>query len=87
MERNVCGVERGLRIVVGIALLGLGGAALGGLLTLAGGTTGLVLAGGAALVGAILLTTGAVRICPINAALGIDTCAERAEEREVGIEG
>ena len=84
MQKNVGGYDRNLRIVAGIVLLAIGIATLGGLLTLAGGTAGPVLAIGLVLVGAILLVTGAVQTCPINSALGIDTRGDRTDESADG---
>ena len=73
MQKNVGGYDRIARLVVG-PLLGLAGAAvLGGLFTVAGGTLGLVLAGVALVVGAVLVATGITQKCPLNDALGIDT--------------
>lgn len=85
MEKNVGGYDRGLRIVVGIVLLAAGLAALGGLFSFASGTAGVAVAVVVALVGAVLLATGAVQMCPINAALGIDTCEGRADQGGNGL--
>lgn len=73
MEKNVGGYDRMARFVVGPVLLVVGLAGLGGLLTLAAGTTGVALAVGALLVGAILTVTATVQTCPLNRALGINT--------------
>ena len=68
MEKNVGGIDRTARLVIG-ALLVIGGAA-----ALAGYTTwGATIAGAAIVVGAILFVTGTTQKCPINQAAGIDT--------------
>ena len=64
MTCNVGGVERPIRIVVGIALLGVG--AFAGLPPV-GTSMALV-------VGTIALVTGAIGFCPVWTLLGIDTC-------------
>jgi hypothetical protein len=61
---NVGGVERPIRIVVGIALLGIG--AFAGLPPVG---TGIAL-----VVGTIALVTGAIGFCPVWTLLGINTC-------------
>ncbi|MFC6875135.1 YgaP family membrane protein [Halobellus marinus] len=68
MNKNVGGIDRTGRIVIGIiagiagiaALLGYWGA-------------GAVIGGVALVVGVILLVTGTTQKCPINEAVGIDT--------------
>ena len=67
MMCNVGGIERPIRIAVGILLIGIG--ALAGLSTVG---TGIALA-----VGAIALLTGAIGFCPLTALLGINTCAAK----------
>lgn len=64
MTCNVGGIERPIRIVVGIVALGVG--AFAGLPPL--GT------GGAFVVGTIALVTGAIGFCPLWMVLGINTC-------------
>ncbi|MBH0182048.1 MAG: DUF2892 domain-containing protein [Nitrospira sp.] len=64
---NVGGIERPIRIALGILLIGIG--ALAGLSTVG---MGIVLAGGA-----IVLLTGAIGFCPLTALLGINTCAAK----------
>jgi len=64
MTCNVGGVERSIRIVVGIGLLGIG--AFAGL-SLMG--TGIVFA-----VGTIALVTGVIGFCPAWSLLGVNTC-------------
>ncbi|MFW6201083.1 MAG: YgaP family membrane protein [Gemmatimonadota bacterium] len=62
---NVGAVDRAVRIVLGVGLLGVG------LLALQAGWAVL-----AYLVAAVALVTGAVQICPLYALLGISTCRE-----------
>ncbi len=64
MTCNVGGVERPIRIVVGIALLGIG--AFAGLPHVG---TGIAL-----VVGTIALVTGAIGFRPVWTLLGINTC-------------
>jgi len=64
MTCNVGGVERPIRIVLGIALLGIG--TFAGLPPVG---TGVVL-----VVGTITLVTGAIGFCPAWTLLGINTC-------------
>lgn len=64
MRCNVGGIERPIRIVVGILLLGIG--AFAGLPPV--GT------GAALVVGTIALVTGAIGSCPLWTLLGINTC-------------
>ena len=81
MERNVGGTDRYMRLGLGVVLLAVG------VWTLAGGSaaesmlmtvlTTLVIA-----IGAVFLVTGAVQQCPINAALGINTCQISPESDE-----
>lgn len=61
MQKNVGGVDRRARLLVGPALLALG-------LT-KGGRLGFLMAGA----GTVLLATGTTGYCPANGALGIDT--------------
>ena len=64
MTCNVGGTERGIRIVIGIALIA------------AGALAGLPEAGmyAAYVIGAVALVTGAVGSCPAWTLLGINTC-------------
>lgn len=64
MTCNVGGIERPIRIVVGILALGVG--AFAGLPPVA---TALAL-----VVGTIALVTGAIGYCPLWTVLGINTC-------------
>jgi len=61
---NVGGIERPVRIVVGIGALGIG--AFGGLPPVGTGV--------ALLVGTIALVTGAIGYCPLWTVFGINTC-------------
>jgi hypothetical protein len=65
MQENVGTADRWLRVAVGSALV-VG--ALGALRRGGGIVPGLVLAGGA-----IVLETAVTRVCPLNAAFGLDT--------------
>lgn len=67
MRCNVGGIEKPIRIVAGVLLIGIG---------LFAGLPGAG-AGGALAAGAILLLTGAVGFCPLTALLGINTCAAK----------
>ncbi|KTG29680.1 YgaP family membrane protein [Haloferax profundi] len=73
MEKNVGGYDRIARFIVGPVLIIVGAAALAGFLTIATGTLGLVVAGAALLVGAVLTTTAVTQKCPLNNALGFNT--------------
>jgi len=68
MDKNVGGIDRTGRIVVGIVIAIAGIAALTGYWT-----AGAVIGGLALGIGAILLVTGTTQKCPINEAAGIDT--------------
>ncbi len=69
MSKNVGGIDRKARLVVGPLLLLVSIAAFVGVLPLGtlGGVASLV-------VGVVLTVTGAVQRCPLNALLGVDTC-------------
>ena len=67
MSCNVGGIERPIRIAVGVLLIGIG--AFAGLPAVG---AGIVLA-----VGAIMLFTGAIGFCSLTALLGINTCAAK----------
>lgn len=68
MEKNVGGLDRTGRIVLGIVAAAAGVAAILGYLGV-----GAVIGAVALVVGAILLLTGTTQTCPINEAAGIDT--------------
>jgi hypothetical protein len=65
MSHNVGGIERGIRIAIGLALLGI---AFFHVLT---GTLGII----AYIVGGVALLTGLVGYCPAWTVCGINTCA------------
>ncbi|MDX1747838.1 MAG: DUF2892 domain-containing protein [Halobacteriales archaeon] len=68
MEKNVGGLDRTARLVIGGLLL------VGAVVAFAGYTTwGVTVAAAALVVGAILLVTGATQKCPIHQAVGINT--------------
>lgn len=73
MEKNVGGYDRLARFVVGPLLVVVGGVSLGGFLTLAAGTLGLVLGVGALLVGVVLTVTAVTQKCPLNSLVGLNT--------------
>jgi DUF2892 family protein len=72
MTCNVGGVERPIRIVLGIALLGVG--AFAGLPPIGTGIT--------LVVGTIMLVTGAIGFCPVWTLLGINTCPTENVDRK-----
>lgn len=80
MKRNVGGYDRIARFVVGPILLVAGLAAFAGLLTLAAGPLGLVFAGAAVLVGAVLLVTATTQKCPLNLVIGMNTYRDKVGE-------
>jgi uncharacterized membrane protein HdeD (DUF308 family) len=63
MSPNVGGMDRGIRIVIGIVLLALG------FMHVVTGTVAMV----AYFIGAIALVTGVIRFCPAWAMFGINT--------------
>lgn len=68
MEKNVGGLDRTARLIVGAIL------AIAGLAALADyWAVGLAIGAVALVVGAVLLVTGTTRKCPINEATGLDT--------------
>ncbi|MDT3436524.1 DUF2892 domain-containing protein [Haloarcula sp. 1CSR25-25] len=73
MQKNVGGYDRSARFVLGPILIIVGAAAFVGIITLSTGTLGLVLAGVAVLVGAVLTVTATTQKCPLNATIGLDT--------------
>lgn len=68
MKRNVGGIDRTARLVIGTLAILAGITAFAGYLAL-----GTVIASVALVVGVILLVTGTAQKCPINEAAGIDT--------------
>lgn len=81
MEKNVGGYDQLARFVVGPALIVVGGAALGGLITLVAGTLGLVLAGIAVFVGTVLTLTAMTQKCPLNAVVGLNTYTDSTTQQ------
>jgi len=68
MQKNVSGIDRTGRIVIGVIAVLAGIAALMGYWAV-----GIVTAVIALVIGAILLVTGTTQKCPINDAAGVDT--------------
>lgn len=68
MKRNVGGLDRTGRLIIGAILAVAGVAALADYWAV-----GLVIGGVALIVGAILLVTGTTQKCPINEAVGRNT--------------
>lgn len=71
MACNVGGVERAIRIVVGVMLLAL--ALFGGMPTAAAWVLGII--------GAVATVTGAIGFCPAWKLFGIDTCGAKPAEK------
>jgi hypothetical protein len=74
MDKNVGGIDRTGRIVIGLVLTIAGIAALTGYWAI-GAVTGVI----AIAVAAVLLVTGTTQKCPINEAVGVDTTPEDTE--------
>lgn len=72
MEKNVGGTDRLVRLVVGIALLAVAVAGFADLFTLDPLTSTIALAL-VAIIGLILVGTGALQQCALYEVLGIDT--------------
>jgi uncharacterized membrane protein len=68
MDKNVGGMDRTGRIIIGIVVAIAGIAALSGYVA-----AGALVGGIAVVIGAVLLVTGATQKCPINETVGIDT--------------
>jgi hypothetical protein len=68
MTCNVGGIERPIRITVGVLLIGIGALA-----DLPAVGAGIALA-----VGVIMLFTGAIGFCPLSALFGINTCGAKS---------
>ena len=73
MEKNVGGIDRIARFVIGPVLVVVGLLAILGLFSLAAGTTGLLLAAILLVVGAVLTTTAFTQKCPLNSLIGLNT--------------
>lgn len=71
MKCNVGGIDRISRILIGIVLLIVGFAA----------PFEMILRVAILAVAAIALVTAAVRFCPVNAALGLNTCESVAKKQ------
>jgi len=69
MERNVGGMDRTARLVLGPLLAVVGLAVVFDVVS-----TNVYLGGALVVVGTIFLVTGAVQQCPINSLLGVNTC-------------
>lgn len=68
MNRNVGGLDRSARLIVGSIL------AIAGIVVAAGfWELGTLVGAGALVVGAVLLVTGATQKCPLNSVAGVDT--------------
>ena len=68
MKKNVGGIDRTGRIIIGAIVVIAGIAAFAGYFAV-----GAVIGAVAVVIGAILLVTGTTQKCPINSAIGIDT--------------
>ena len=83
MEKNVGNTDRLVRFVVGGLLAVVGLAQIGGVLSLAAGTTGLVVGVVAIVFGLVLVGTGYTQSCLLYGPLGINTAKrESASEEE-----
>ena len=86
MEKNVGGYDRSARFVLGPLLIIVGAAAFAGIITLSTGTLGLVLAGVAVLIGAVLTVTATTQKCPLNSTIGLNTYEDRSADQSVSDE-
>lgn len=78
MERNVGGLDRKARLVVGPILVALGVAVAAGSLDIGfTGTVGLVVTALVLVAGAIFLITGTTQKCPANELAGVDTYEQK----------
>jgi hypothetical protein len=74
MEKNVGGYDRIGRFVIGAVLVVAGAVGIAGEMSLAVGPLSTVVVGALlALVGVVLLVTGATQTCPINSVVGLNT--------------
>lgn len=69
MEKNVGGIDRTARLVIGLVLLAAGVAGLLGYIPVLGAVGGAV----AVVLGLVLVGTGVTQKCMINKLLGVDT--------------
>jgi len=74
MEKNVGGLDRTARLVIGAILAVAGIAAAAGVIDIASAA---IIGGAGIVVGAILLVTGTTQKCPINGAAGINTMEKK----------
>lgn len=78
MQQNVGGLDRILRIGLGLGLVVVGGAGYAGLVPLAMGPLPQALASViAVLIGAVLLVTATTRTCPLYSLLGLSSLRRR----------
>jgi hypothetical protein len=82
MEKNVGGIDRIARLVLGPVLVVVGAAAIAGVGLSAGDTLGLGVAVLAVVVGTVFVVTGTVQRCPLNRALGMNTLRRSSSESE-----
>ena len=88
MKKNVGGTERTARLVIGTVFVLVGAAGYAGLVPLASLLPQFLTSILVVLVGAILLVTGAIRWCPISAAIGRTSYrTEASETPEPQVEG
>jgi hypothetical protein len=74
MTCNVGGIERPIRIVLGLVLVAIGSLAE---LPVAGMAIALV-------AGAIAMVTGVIGFCPVWSLLGVNTCPAKSDARRAG---
>lgn len=74
MTCNVGGIERPIRIVLGLVLVAIGSLAE---LPVAGMAIALV-------AGAIAMVTGVIGFCPVWSLLGLNTCPTKSDVRHTG---
>lgn len=78
MEKNVGGLDRTARLVLGPLLVAVGVAVAGGFLDIGlAGTVGLVVTALVLVAGAIFVVTGTTQKCPANEVVGINTHDEQ----------
>ena len=74
MEVNIGATDRLVRFALGIVLLAGGAAIVADMLAF-----GMAVGAGALVVGAILVGTAAVRMCPVYRLVGIQTCPAQSQ--------
>lgn len=77
MQKNVGGIDRIARLVLGPVLVALGVLSSLGYAFPVDDTAGYAVAGFVVLVGLVFVATGAVQRCALNELTGTDTAAER----------